>query len=719
VCSEADNRGVNKSTGLIEAKVFVGAVARFFPLGCFSRSSPQPLLLTGFLLAPHGQGSAAISPRIRGSTLVAKKENLSDALSSQKTESLKTPEPQQANPPHADEQTGSGRLSGKLACSFAGLRLNADGTLWRDEALVHLPPKELAALQLLMAHAGQVVSPAQLKHELWGDVHVTADSVLKCMSSLRARLEPDACIQTIYKRGYRFSARIERAGAAPAGMLPRLAIMPFATRYSVPEHLGPAIAEEIIASLTGAPQPAVAVLARDSVFNLALRGLTAQQIGQQLKADLVLTGTLQAFCAHYRLRAEMIRVEDGVQIWVEDFQAAQGRTRGLEQELMHRLAYRLHSGIPSDTSLSMRRVSWLPIDRSSSPEQNRTGLDISASAVSETGDKHGSRQTEAYQLFLRGHQEWQTLRRHRMQDGMQSLLRAIELDPSLISAKVDLAHLCVTEAFYGFMPPAVSADFVHRAAESIPSFPYQAEAMLPALGWINFHFDRNLSAALRAFSSSAHLPHDPWITRSRAIFALSRHRFAEAITVLRAGIQEDPCSPWLQSRLAWAFHLDGQASDSVGMILNALSRFPEHEFTNLYGALILAYNGDMERAIQLAGNLAQRMPFFDLATAVHAYALARAGRQDEARAILEHLQWLSRERFLLSSFTPAVHVALGDMDAALAELRIAEEARCPWFFQMLADPRLKPLHGHPKFEQMQAILTGMEAEANRNLSLED
>jgi predicted Zn-dependent protease len=269
------------------------------------------------------------------------------------------------------------------------------------------------------------------------------------------------------------------------------------------------------------------------------------------------------------------------------------------------------------------------------------------------------------------------------------------------------------------MSPSVSAEHVRRAAESIPDFPHRAEAMLPALGWVDFHFNRNLTAALQAFSSSAHLPHDPWITRSRAIFALSRHRFAEAIALLRAAIQVDPCSPWLQSCLAWAFHLDGQAAKSVGQIQNALSRFPEHEFTNLFGALILAYNGEPAHATRLAGDLAQRLPFFDLATAVHAYTLARAGRRDEARGILERLQWLSRERFLLSSFTPAVYVALGDMDAALAELRVAEEAHCPWFFQMLADPRLKPLRGYPQFEQMQAILTTMEAEAEQNPPLED
>jgi TolB-like protein len=339
--------------------------------------------------------------------------------------------------------------------------------------LVHLPPRELSALRLLIAHAGQVVSPAQMKNALWGDVHVTADSVPKCMSSLRARLEPDECIQTVYKRGYRFTATIRREGAAPAGTFVRLAIMPFATGHSVPEHLGMALAEETTACLSRADGFAVAVLARDSVFNLAQRGLTALQIGRELKADLVLTGTLQAFSSHYRLRAEMIHVEDGTQIWVEDLLTPQNRAGVLEQELMQRLAYRLGAGVPAEAALSQRR--------------SDAGIDISAAAVNGIQNESGLRQAEAYEMFLSGHHEWQTLHRHRMQDGLQRLLKAIELDPTLTCAKVDLANLCVVQALYGFMSPAVAAELVHRMADSIPDLPFQAEALLPSLGWINFH----------------------------------------------------------------------------------------------------------------------------------------------------------------------------------------------------------------------------------------
>jgi DNA-binding winged helix-turn-helix (wHTH) protein len=593
--------------------------------------------------------------------------------------------------------------------AFAGFRLESDGTLRRENALIHLPPKELTALRLLLENAGQVVTPLQLRQELWGDVHVTADSVPKCLSSLRERLEPEKCIQTIYKRGYRFSADVRRDGPALDRALPRLAILPFATGYTVPEHLGSAIAEEAIARLTNARPQIVSLLARDSVFTLTLRGQTAHQIGQALKADLVLTGSLLALPAHFRLRAEMIRVKDGTQIWVEDLLVAKNRVAGLETELVARLLFRLGGEVSCDTHGA----------QPSSLER----LSAAAAPDPETGGE--PQQREAYELFQHAHHEWQTLQRHRMQDALQNLIRATELDPSLIAARVDLANLCVAEAFYGFMSPAVAAGHVRRAAAvgspaatpgetgaaSIPDLAQCPQALLPAMGWIGFHVDRDLPKAIQAFSLSAHLPHDPWTTRLRVMFALSRHRFAEARELLQAVLKRDSYSPWLHARLAWTLHLEGRAAESMDQMRKGLTLFPNHGFVALYGAAILAFNGDGPRAAQLAQGLAQRSPYFDLATAVHAYALACAGRGDEARSILERLQWLSRERFVPSSFTPAVYLALGDPQTALAELRNCAEARCPWFFQMLADPRLEPLHGHTEFQKLQAILTRMETAA--------
>jgi DNA-binding winged helix-turn-helix (wHTH) protein/predicted Zn-dependent protease len=580
---------------------------------------------------------------------------------------------------------------------FAGFRLEPDGTLLRGETQIHLPPKELAALKVLIANAGRVVTPLELQSALWGDVHVTGDSVPRCVSSLRAKLQPEECIQTLYKRGYRFTAGVRtRSGQEDAA--PRLAILPFTTGYGVPEHLGPVIAEEAMARLSS-DRPVVSVLARDSVFTLARRGLTALETGEALHADLVLVGAITALLMHLRLRIEMIRVADGTQIWVEDVLVRRDLVAGVESELADRLAFRLGSeDAPWQRALQLENFS---LSASAAADETRK----------EDKSEKQAHRLEAYEDYQRAHHEWQSLQRHRMQDGLQHLLRATELDPSLTGARVDLVNLCITQCFYGFMSPAMEADIARRTAETVPDLPSHTEAVLPALGWISFHFDRNLPEALRLMNLSSHLPHDPWITRVRSMLAMSRHHFDAAIDLLQGAIELDPYAPWLHVRLAWALHLAGRAHESMEQIGHALDAFPEHEGTSLYGSVILAFNGSAQRAVSLAQELSERLPYFDLASSTLAYALACAGRRGEACSMLERLQWLSRERFFLRSFLPAAYLALGDADSAIAELHASDESRCPWFFQMLADPRLKQLHGHPEFEAMRATLSAMEIQA--------
>ena len=355
--------------------------------------------------------------------------------------------------------------------AFGNLRLNADGTLLNGNAIVHLPPKELAALRLLLEHAGEVVTHQQLQNALWGDVHVTADSVPKCMSSLRERLEPEQCIQTVYKRGYRLSSPILDRESTPSEPAPRLAVMPFAAGFNVPDYLGEALAEELISLWTKERFAPALVLARDSVFTLASRRLTAQQVGEALHADLVLTGTIRALPTHFRLRAEMIRIEDGTQIWIEELFVEQDDLAGLEAELAQRLFARL----------------------------NQESIPLSASDTPVRETDNGPARGEAHAMYLRGRHEWKTLQRQRMQQGMEHLQRAIELDPSMVSAHVDLANACVLQAFYGFMTPAAAASQVRFVAQSIPPEIEGAHAILPALGWVRFHSDHDLGGSSRSF----------------------------------------------------------------------------------------------------------------------------------------------------------------------------------------------------------------------------
>ena len=121
-----------------------------------------------------------------------------------------------------------------------------------------------------------------------------------------------------------------------------------------------------------------------------------------LHAELLLTGQLLATPGRHRLRAEMIRVEDGAPLWVEDLIA--------EREQMVELAGELVSRVIR--GCTRERFPFRPrprrrLKRETSPAQR-----------------------EAHDLYLRAHHEWQSMERHRMQDAMGRLLRAIELDPA-------------------------------------------------------------------------------------------------------------------------------------------------------------------------------------------------------------------------------------------------------------------------------------------------
>jgi TolB-like protein len=209
----------------------------------------------------------------------------------------------------------------------------------------------LALLRQLAAYPEQVVPLAQLRKAAWSGVHVSSESLPRCISSLRAHLGVEDCIQTVYKRGYRlrlevlrvnkamesFTAGGKEHGPMQADRPARLAILPLGAAAGVPASLGANIAEAVMLRMALTRNPAIEVLARDSVFHLAARGYAAREVGAALSADLAIAGTVSALPLHYRLRTEMIRVGDSVQLWVEDFLIVRDSRENLEADAARRI----------------------------------------------------------------------------------------------------------------------------------------------------------------------------------------------------------------------------------------------------------------------------------------------------------------------------------------------------------------------------------------------
>jgi DNA-binding winged helix-turn-helix (wHTH) protein/Flp pilus assembly protein TadD len=600
---------------------------------------------------------------------------------------------------------------------FAEFQLDAEGTLWRGETAIELPAEELALLRALLARAGEVVPASDLALAIWGEADFTSDRFASdrlavCLASLKERLQPADCIENVYPHGYRITAIAEPGGHLPSGALPLLAIMPFSTGYDVPEYFGLAIAEQTMEQL-GRARPAVASMAAwDSTCTLARRGLSAQQVGKMLHAELVLTGQVLATPGRQRLRVEALRVEDGASLWVEDLIAEREQIGELADELVRRVTSRLR-GAEKPVEIAKAIEAGIEAGIAAGIEAGiEAGIKARAGAMPAEKRATSQAQREAHDLYLRAHCGWQTMERHRMQDAKGRLQRAIELDPALMAARVELAQLVMVQCIYGYLSPRDAAAAMHGAADGIAEPNEQADALLPALGWVEFHFNRDARSALHMMARSAGLPDNAMNARARSWLLLSRHRFGEAIELLRAAIRLDPYAPWLQAALAWALHLAGEREASVAQILKAVEFSSEFDNSMFFGAMILGFNGEAARAVELAETLAARSSHYDLATSAHAYALVSAGRAEEARELLRQLQWLTRERFVLNTLNAATHVVLGDAEAALKDLHSANETRCPWFFHMLADPRLKPIKARPEFAALEASLAAMEADVS-------
>src|SRR5262247_4185227 len=102
-----------------------------------------------------------------------------------------------------------GSMEPAHALTFDAFRLEPPpGGLWRGDTGIGLRPRSLAVLRYLVAHAGRLVTKAELRQHVWGSTHVS-DTVLRtCVQEIRAALGDTAgapqYLETVAQQGYRF-----------------------------------------------------------------------------------------------------------------------------------------------------------------------------------------------------------------------------------------------------------------------------------------------------------------------------------------------------------------------------------------------------------------------------------------------------------------------------------------------------------------------------------
>lgn len=98
---------------------------------------------------------------------------------------------------------------------FKNFRLNAANPgLWRGGELVSIAPKVLETLIMLVERRGEIVSRDELLEKIWRETFVEEGNINYTISQLRKLLDDKNLIQTVPKRGYRFTGEIKIISAS-------------------------------------------------------------------------------------------------------------------------------------------------------------------------------------------------------------------------------------------------------------------------------------------------------------------------------------------------------------------------------------------------------------------------------------------------------------------------------------------------------------------------
>src|SRR5262249_34874769 len=105
----------------------------------------------------------------------------------------------------------------KKVLQFQGFTLDPNtASLHCGARQAQLRPKSFDVLHYLARHPGQIITKDELIRAIWPNVFVTDNSLVQCISDIRAALDDDSqsVVKTVARRGYLFAAPVEEVDTA-------------------------------------------------------------------------------------------------------------------------------------------------------------------------------------------------------------------------------------------------------------------------------------------------------------------------------------------------------------------------------------------------------------------------------------------------------------------------------------------------------------------------
>jgi TolB-like protein/Tfp pilus assembly protein PilF len=452
---------------------------------------------------------------------------------------------------------------------------------------------------------------------------------------------------------------------ATATKPPRLAVLPFAnlTGDDQQEYLSDGLTEEMIAELGRLPE--LGVIARTSVmrFKNAAKGIA--EIGRELRVDYVLEGSVRQADRRLRVTAQLIRVADEVHVWAESYDREGHDLIGVQRQIARRVA-----------------------------EETR----LRTAPGPERAVEH-----EAHLAYLRGRYHWNQRTEAGFKDGLVHFQRAAEVDPDWARPWSGLADSYMLMGNYGFLPVGEAAARAKQSAERALALDPDLADAHASLGLILASHDWDFADAEREFRRALEL--NPSHASARlwyGLLLLDLNRVDQARAQFQRGLEADPLSESLQGQLASCDFQEGRYERALAAEKAAAEASPDRPNAHVELARIYLAMGRPQEGLGAAEKARELTRDHPSVMGLYAYALARAGRREDARQVLDRLVAESGRRHVRPFDLAFAATGLGDRERALTWLEQVVEERHVGARSLASYPEFDPLRGEPRFQALLA-----------------
>lgn len=530
-------------------------------------------------------------------------------------------------------------------------------------------------LILLVERRRQLVTRNDMVQRLWGpDVFVDVETglntaVRKVRQALGDAPQNAAFVETVPSKGYRFIAQVEliEGAAVENRQQTTIAVLPFENLGNPErEYLADGLTEETIAALGQIDPDHFFVIGRRSVMAYTSTSKTLAEIGRELSATYLVESSVQSEGGRVRITSKLIRARDQVQIWSESYDAEPSSMLIFQRELSTAIAEQVRRRLSPERLIALAR-----------------------------------RQTQypaAYDHYLRGRHFWNQLKPATTRPALDCYARATEVDPEYALAWTGLADAYSTSPINGDARPQEMWPRARDAvAHAVRSEPELAEVQA-SVGFVNFFLEWDWLAAEAAFRKAIAI--DPSYSLAHRLLGtvLSQSgRHEEANAALRRSRELDPLYAMNHSQSALVAFQAGDYPAAIQHGRHAVVIDPEFWISYFQLGQVYTQTGEADLALEVLAKAGRYSGGNSKALALRGYLLAKIGRTQEAREVLNTLQTLAREKYVPPYAMALVCAGLSECDNALGWLDRAHDARDVHLLFLPVDPKWDSFRDDPRF----------------------